>query len=169
MYKYALLTGLGIGAGIGMIMVIGVCVKCYVSCNQIDIEENIGDINSNEIDSDSIDSIDSTDSTDSSNDNNRGYILYLENMLDNSTEVTTNSFTLHNVDVDVSYNIINPEFVTVSANPANPANPPNSPNSHLQSNPTSSAPIEPSSGVVIIENEDILGNIEYTYVDVEEC
>jgi|APSaa5957512535_1039671.scaffolds.fasta_scaffold43091_2 hypothetical protein len=154
MYKYALLTGLGIGVGIGMIMVIGVWVKVCINYNQIDIEENIDETNGNESDS--------SDSTDSSNDNNRGYIRYLENILDNSTEVTTNSFTLHHVDVDVdvSYNIINPEFVIV---PPNPANPPNSPNS--QSNPTPSAPLEPSSNVITIENEDILGNIEYTYVE----
>ena len=149
MYKYALLTGLGIGVGIGMIMVIGVWVKVCINYNQIDIEENIDETNGNESDSS-----DSDSDSDSSNDNNRGYIRYLENILDNSTEVTTNSFTLHHVDVDVSYNIINPEFVIV---------PPNSPNS--QSNPTPSAPLEPSSNVITIENEDILGNIEYTYVE----
>ena len=94
MIIYILLSGIAIGIGVGF------CIKlmCYNN-DRIYMEQQEADIRMLHTEA---------------GDEDKDYINYLENMLDNSTEVTTKSFILHHV--DVSFNNLSPEFVFVPPN-----------------------------------------------------
>jgi len=84
MIEYILLTGIGIGC------IIGICIKTFF-CRELPvIYETTDTYTDTDSDNDSIES----------NKGSPGYIKYLENMLNNSTEVTTNSFRLNSVEAN---------------------------------------------------------------------
>ncbi len=78
MIEYILLTGIGIGC------IIGICIKTFF-CHELPIIYETSDTYS-------------TNNSIESNKGSPGYINYLENMLNNSTEVTTDSFRLQAVE-----------------------------------------------------------------------
>lgn len=131
-YLYILLTGIGIGSLLGFGL-----KTCCCSDDKVYTDEYNSDENANN-------SID-TDESDIDGDHNivtdtRGYIQYLESMLNNSTDVATSSFSLQ--PIDISYNNITSDFIRTSP-------------------PKPSAPAE---GLIYIQDEDILGYIDYTNV-----
>lgn len=130
---YILLTGIGIGSLLGF----GLKTFC---CSYDKIYTN--EYNSDENDNNSIDTDDSDIDVDHNMMNDtQGYIKYLENMLNNSTDVATSSFSLQ--PIDISYNNITSDFIRTSP-------------------PKPSAPAE---GLIYIQDEDILGDINYTNVE----
>jgi hypothetical protein len=82
MIEYILLTGIGIGC------IIGICIKTFF-CRELPVIYETTDTDT-DTDNDSIES----------NKGSPGYIKYLEKMLNNSTEVTTNSFRLNSVEAN---------------------------------------------------------------------
>lgn len=124
------------GIGIGSLFGFGLKM-CCCSDDKVYTDEYNSDENVNN-------SID-TDESDIDGDHNivtdtQGYIKYLESMLNNSTDVATSSFSLQ--PIDISYNNITSDFIRTSP-------------------PKPSAPAE---GIIYIQDEDILCDIDYTNV-----
>lgn len=103
MFIYILLSGIGIG------IVVGFCIKLYC-CKDDKIYMESEQEPEQEPEQEQL-YVENNDE----NINNRNYIHFLENMLDNSTEVATNSFTLHHA--DVSYNNLSPDVIIIPPNP----------------------------------------------------
>ena len=102
MIIYILLSGIAIGIGVGFCVKLMCCNNDRIFMEQEQQEADIKMLHTE------------------AGDEDKDYINYLENMLDNSTEVTTKSFILHHV--DVSFNNLSPEFVFVPPNSPSNAN-----------------------------------------------
>ena len=99
MIIYILLSGIAIGIGVGFCIKLMCCNNDRIFMEQELQEQQEADIRMLHTEA---------------GDEDKDYINYLENMLDNSTEVNTKSFILHHV--DVSFNNLSPEFVFVPPN-----------------------------------------------------
>ena len=151
---YILLTGIGIGSLLGFGLKMFCCSDDKVYTDEYNSDENAN----NSID---------TDDSDIDGDHNivndtRGYIQYLENMLNNSTDVATSSFSLQ--PLDISYNNITSDSIFVVPHSPTQMMPPRilTPRLSPRSPPKPSAPAE---GLIYIQDEDILGDINYTNVE----
>jgi hypothetical protein len=152
---YILFAGIGIGSFLGFV------VKMYFC-----IYDNVYRVNDNNIDTDDSD-IDGTDIDVESERNmmndTRGYIQYLENMLNNSTNVTATSVSLQ--PVDISFNNITSESIFVVPHSPTQMMPPTILTPRFTT-PTPSAPFAPvSSDVIYIQDENIVGDTVWRDVD----
>ena len=152
---YILLTGIGIGSFLGF------CLKMFC-CREDKVYTD--EYNSNENGNNSI----NTDDSDICVDHNivndtQGYIQYLESMLNNSTDVTTSSFSLQ--PVDVSFNNITTDSIFVVPHSPTQMMPPIMLTPRPSPRHTPPKPSAPSAEVIYLQDEDILGDIEYTYVE----
>lgn len=147
---YILLAGIGIGSFLGFVVKMHFC-----------IDDNVYRVNDNNIDTDDCD-IDVDSERNMMNDT-RGYIQYLENMLNNSTNVTATSVSLQ--PVDISFNNITSESIFVVPHSPTQMIPPTILTPRFTT-PTPSAPFAPvSSDVIYIQDENIVGDTVWRDVD----
>ena len=153
---YILLTGIGIGSLLGFGLKMFCCSEDKIYTDECNSDENTN--NSMDTDDSDID-VDHNMVNDT-----QGYIQYLESMLNNSTDVATTSFSLQ--PLDISFNNINSDSIFVVPHSPTQMMPPRilTPRLSPRSLPKPSAP---TAEVIYIQDEDILGDIDYTYV--EEC
>ena len=154
---YILLTGIGIGSFLGFGLKMFCCTGGKIYTDEYNSDEN----GNNSID---------TDDSDIDGDHNivndtQGYIQYLESMLNNSTDVATSSFSLQ--PVDISFNNITSDSIFVVPHSPTQMMPPRilTPRQSPRFSPPK--PSAPSADIIYLQDEDILGDITYTYV--EEC
>lgn len=152
---YILLTGIGIGSFLGFGLKMFCCREDKVYTDEYNSDEN----GNNSID---------TDDSDIGVDHNivndtQGYIQYLESMLNNSTDVTTSSFSLQ--PVDVSFNNITTDSIFVVPHSPTQMMPPRMLTPRPSPRRTPPKPSAPSAEVIYLQDEDILGDITYTYVE----
>ena len=154
---YILLTGIGIGSFLGFGLKMFCCKEDKIYTDEYNSDENAN----NSID---------TDDSDIDGDHNivndtQGYIQYLESMLNNSTDVATTSFSLQ--PADISFNNITSDSIFVVPHSPTQMMPPRilTPRQSPRFSPPK--PSAPPSEVIYLQDEDILGDTEYTYV--EEC
>jgi hypothetical protein len=151
---YILLTGIGIGSLLGF----GLKMFCCSDDKVYTDEYNSDETANNSIDTDDSD----IDVGHNIMNDTQGYIQYLESMLNNSTDVATSSFSLQ--PLDISFNNINSDSIFVVPHSPTQMMPPRilTPRLSPRSLPKPSAP---TAEVIYIQDEDILGNIEYTNVE----
>ena len=154
---YILLTGIGIGSFLGFCLKLFCCREDKVYTDEYNSEQNGNhsmDTNASDIDGDH-NIVNDT----------QGYIQYLESMLNNSTDVTTSSFSLQ--PVDVSFNNITTDSIFVVPHSPTQMMPPRMLTPRPSPRRTPPKPSAPPSDIIYLQDEDILGDITYTYV--EEC
>jgi len=152
---YILLTGIGIGSFLGF------CVKMFC-CREDKVYTD--EYNSNENGDNPMDTDDSDiDASHNIVNDTQGYIQYLECMLNNSTDVTTSSFSLQQV--DVSFNNITADSIFVVPHSPTQMMPPRMLTPRPSPRRTPPKPSAPSAEVIYLQDEDILGDITYTYVE----
>jgi hypothetical protein len=152
---YILLTGIGIGSFLGFCLKMLCCREDRVYTDEYNSDEN----GNNSI---------NTDDSDIGSDHNivndtQGYIQYLESMLNNSTDVTTSSFSLQ--PVDVSFNNITSDSIFVVPHSPTQMMPPRMLTPRPSPRRTPPKPSAPPSDIIYLQDEDILGDITYTYVE----
>jgi hypothetical protein len=147
---YILLTGIGIGSLLGFVFKIYCCTEGKIYTDEYNSDENAN----NSIDSDGSD----IDGDHNPVNDTRGYIQYLENMLNNSTEVATKSFSLQ--PAEISFHNITPDSIFVVPHSPTQMMPPRI----LTPRPSPPKPSAPTE-IIYPQDEDILGDIEYIYVD----
>jgi len=154
---YILLTGIGIGSLLGFGLKMFCCSYDKVYTDEYNSDENAN--NSMDTDDSDID-VDHNMVNDT-----QGYIQYLESMLNNSTDVATTSFSLQ--PIDISFNNINSDSIFVVPHSPTQMMPPRilTPRQSPRFSPPK--PSAPSADIIYLQDEDILGDITYTYV--EEC
>jgi len=152
---YILLTGIGIGSFLGFGLKMFCCKEGKIYTDEYNSDENTN----NSI---------NTDDSDIDGDHNivndtQGYIQYLESMLNNSTDVTTSSFSLQQV--DISFNNITSDSIFVVPHSPTQMMPPRilTPRPSPRFSPPK--PSAPSADIIYLQDEDILGDIDYTYVE----
>ena len=152
---YILLTGIGIGSFLGFGLKMFCCKEGNIYTDEYNSDENTN----NSI---------NTDDSDIDGDHNivndtQGYIQYLESMLNNSTDVTTSSFSLQQV--DISFNNITSDSIFVVPHSPTQMMPPRilTPRPSPRFSPPK--PSAPSADIIYLQDEDILGDIDYTYVE----
>ena len=152
---YILLAGIGIGSLFGFVVKMYFCIY--------DTVYRVNDNNIDTYDSDIYDSDIDVDSERNMMNDTRGYIQYLENMLNNSTNVTTTSVSLQ--PVDISFNNITSESIFVVPHSPTQMMPPTILTPRFTT-PTPSAPFAPvSSDVIYIQDENIVGDTVWRDVD----
>ncbi|GAF99176.1 unnamed protein product, partial [marine sediment metagenome] len=90
---YILLTGIGIGSLLGFVFKIYCCTEGKIYTDEYNTDDSDIDGDHNPVN------------------DTQGYIQYLENMLNNSTEVATNSFSLQ--PAEISFNNITSDAIFV--------------------------------------------------------
>jgi len=147
---YILLTGIGIGSLLGFVFKIYCCTEGKIYTDEYNSDENAN----NSIDSDDSD----IDGDHNPVNDTQGYIQYLENMLNNSTEVATKSFSLQ--PAEISFNNITSDAIFVVPHSPTQLMPPRI----LTPRPSPPKPSAPTE-IIYLQDEDILDDIEYTYVE----
>jgi hypothetical protein len=143
---YILLTGIGIGSFLGF------ALKMYCCIDHDVYTEN--DNNENDID---------VESERNMMNDTRGYIHYLESILNNSTNATTTSVSLQ--PIDISFNNITSDSIFVVPHSPTQMMPPTILTPRF-STPSPSAPFAPvSSDVIYIQDENIVGDTVWRDVD----
>ena len=154
---YILLTGIGIGSFLGF----AVKMYCCIDHDVYRVNDNNDNNIDNNIDTDDSD-IDVESERNMMNDT-RGYIHYLESILNNSTNVTTTSISLQ--PVDISFNNITSDSIFVVPHSPTQMMPPTILTPRF-STPIPSAPFAPvSSDVIYIPDENIVGDTVWRDVD----
>jgi hypothetical protein len=152
---YILLAGIGIGSLFGFVVKMYFCIY--------DTVYRVNDNNIDTYDSDIYDSDIDVDSERNMMNDTRGYIQYLENMLNNSTNVTTTSVSLQ--PVDISFNNITSESIFVVPHSPTQMMPPTILTPRFTT-PTPSAPFAPVySDVIYMQEENIVGDTVWRDVD----
>ena len=152
---YILLAGIGIGSLFGFVVKMYFCIY--------DTVYRVNDNNIDTYDSDIYDSDIDVDSERNMMNDTRGYIQYLENMLNNSTNVTTTSVSLQ--PVDISFNNITSESIFVVPHSPTQMMPPIILTPRFTT-PTPSAPFAPVySDVIYMQEENIVGDTVWRDVD----
>ena len=152
---YILLAGIGIGSLFGFVVKMYFCIY--------DTVYRVNDNNIDTYDSDIYDSDIDVDSERNMMNDTRGYIQYLENMLNNSTNVTATSVSLQ--PVDISFNNITSESIFVVPHSPTQMMPPIILTPRFTT-PTPSAPFAPVySDVIYMQEENIVGDTVWRDVD----
>jgi len=152
---YILLTGIGIGSLLGFGLKMFFCSEDKIYTDEYNSDENANN---------SIDTDDSDIDVDHNMVNDtQGYIQYLESMLNNSTDVATTSFSLQ--PIDISFNNINSDSIFVVPHSPTQMMPPRILTPRLSPRSSPPKPSAPTAEVIYIQDEDILGDIEYTNVE----
>jgi len=141
---YILLTGIGIGSLLGFVFKICCCTEGKIYTDEYNTEDSDIDEDHNLVN------------------DTQGYIQYLENMLNNSTEVATKSFSLQ--PAEISFNNITSDAIFVVPHSPTQMMPPRILTPRMSPRPSPPKPSAPTE-VIYLQDEDILGDIEYTYVD----
>ena len=152
---YILLTGIGIGSLFGFVVKMHFC-----------IDDNVYRVNDN---NDNNDNNSDTDDSDIDVDSERNmmndtqwYIQYLENILNNSTNVTTTSVSLQ--PIDISFNNITPDSIFVVPHSPTQMIPPTMLTPRFSSQEPS-APPAPPVDFTYIQDENIVDNTIWRDVD----
>ena len=159
---YILLAGIGIGSLFGFVVKMHFCIddNVYRVNDNNDNNDNNADTDDSDIDVD----IDVDSERNMMNDT-QGYIQYLENMLNNTTNVTATSISLQ--PIDISFNNITSDAIFVVPHSPTQMIPPTilTPRFSSQEPSAPSAPSAPPLDFTYIQDENIVGDNVWRDVD----